>query len=400
MNYHHTAQAADMEVTVALGEDYPDLRNTVRQICKGFPGEYWRKLDNQSGYPTEFVAALTEAGFLGALIPEEYGGSGLPLRAAAVILEEINANGCSASPAHAQMYIMGTLLRHGSELQKRTYLPEIAAGRLRLQAFGVTEPNTGSDTTQLKTRAERQGDVYVVNGQKVWTSRALHSDLMLLLARTTPVDKVKKRTEGLSVFLVDLREAKGNGMEIRPIKAMINHNTTEVFIENLKVPAANLIGEEGHGFRYILDGMNAERILVASECVGDGRWLLNKGVAYANERRVFGRSIGQNQAIQFPLARAYAELEAADMMCRRAAALFQAGQPCGADANIAKLLASEATWKAADTTFQTHGGFAFAQEYDIERKWREVRIYQTAPISTNMVLAYVAQHVLGLPRSY
>ncbi|MGY4573313.1 acyl-CoA dehydrogenase [Bradyrhizobium pachyrhizi] len=400
MNYHDAAQTADMEVTVALGEDFSDLRNTVRQICKGFPGEYWRKLDDQSAYPTEFVAALTEAGFLGALIPEEYGGSGLPLRAAAVILEEINANGCSASPAHAQMYIMGTLLRHGNETQKRTYLPEIAAGRLRLQAFGVTEPNTGSDTTQLKTRAERQGDVYVVNGQKVWTSRALHSDLMLLLARTSPVDQVKRRTDGLSVFLVDLREAKGNGVEIRPIKAMVNHNTTEVFIENLKVPAANLIGEEGKGFRYILDGMNAERILVASECVGDGRWLLGKGVAYANERRVFGRSIGQNQGIQFPLARAYAELEAADMMCRRAAALFQAGQPCGADANIAKLLASEATWKAADTTFQTHGGFAFAQEYDVERKWREVRLYQTAPISTNMVLAFVAQHVLGLPRSY
>ncbi|MCA6122079.1 acyl-CoA/acyl-ACP dehydrogenase [Bradyrhizobium sp. WSM 1704] len=400
MNYHDAAQTADMEVTVALGEDFSDLRNTVRQICKGFPGEYWRKLDDQSAYPTEFVAALTEAGFLGALIPEEYGGSGLPLRAAAVILEEINANGCSASPAHAQMYIMGTLLRHGNETQKRTYLPEIAAGRLRLQAFGVTEPNTGSDTTQLKTRAERQGDVYVVNGQKVWTSRALHSDLMLLLARTTPLDQVKGRTDGLSVFLVDLREAKGNGVEIRPIKAMVNHNTTEVFIENLKVPAANLIGEEGKGFRYILDGMNAERILVASECVGDGRWLLGKGVAYANERRVFGRSIGQNQGIQFPLARAYAELEAADMMCRRAAALFQAGQPCGTDANIAKLLASEATWKAADTTFQTHGGFAFAQEYDVERKWREVRLYQTAPISTNMVLAYVAQHVLGLPRSY
>nr|WP_316394116.1 acyl-CoA dehydrogenase family protein [Bradyrhizobium sp. 33ap4] len=389
-----------MEVTVTLGEDFSDLRNTVRQICKGFPGEYWRKLDDQSAYPTEFVAALTEAGFLGALIPEEYGGSGLPLRAAAAILEEINANGCSASPAHAQMYIMGTLLRHGNETQKRTYLPEIAAGRLRLQAFGVTEPNTGSDTTQLKTRAERQGDVYVVNGQKVWTSRALHSDLMLLLARTSPVDQVKRRTDGLSVFLVDLREAKGNGVEIRPIKAMVNHNTTEVFIENLKVPVANLIGEEGKGFRYILDGMNAERILVASECVGDGRWLLGKGVAYANERRVFGRSIGQNQGIQFPLARAYAELEAADMMCRRAAALFQAGQPCGADANIAKLLASEATWKAADTTFQTHGGFAFAQEYDVERKWREVRLYQTAPISTNMVLAFVAQHVLGLPRSY
>jgi acyl-CoA dehydrogenase len=400
MNYHDTAPTADTEVSVALGEDFSELRNTVRQICKGFPGEYWRKLDDRGGYPTEFVAALTEAGFLGALIPEEYGGSGLPLRAAAVILEEINANGCSASPAHAQMYIMGTLLRHGSEEQKRTYLPEIAAGRLRLQAFGVTEPNTGSDTTQLKTRAERQGDIYLVNGQKVWTSRALHSDLMLLLARTTPVDQVRGRTEGLSVFLVDLREAKGNGIEIRPIKAMVNHNTTEVFIENLKVPAANLIGEEGRGFRYILDGMNAERILVASECVGDGRWLLNKGVAYANERHVFGRAIGQNQGIQFPLARAYAELEAADMMCRRAAALFQAGRPCGADANIAKLLASEATWKAADTTFQTHGGFAFAQEYDVERKWREVRLYQTAPISTNMVLAYVAQHVLGLPRSY
>nr|HEV8011787.1 acyl-CoA dehydrogenase family protein [Bradyrhizobium sp.] len=400
MNYHDTARTADTEVTVVLGEDFTELRNAVRRICKGFPGEYWRKLDDCSGYPTEFVAALTEAGFLGALIPEEYGGSGLPLRAAAVILEEINANGCSASPAHAQMYIMGTLLRHGSEQQKRAYLPEIAAGRLRLQAFGVTEPNTGSDTTQLKTRAERQGDVYVVNGQKVWTSRALHSDLMLLLARTTPIDQVRGRTEGLSVFLVDLRKAKGNGIEIRPIKAMVNHNTTEVFIENLKVPAANLIGEEGKGFRYILDGMNAERILVASECVGDGRWLLNKGVAYANERRVFGRAIGQNQGIQFPLARAYAELEAADMMCRRAAALFQAGRPCGADANIAKLLASEATWKAADSTFQTHGGFAFAQEYDVERKWREVRLYQTAPISTNMVLAYVAQHVLGLPRSY
>lgn len=399
MNYHDTTTEA-AEVTVVLGEDFHELRDSVRRICQKFPGEYWRALDDCSGYPTEFVAALTKAGFLGALIPEEYGGSGLPLRAAAVILEEINANGCSASPAHAQMYIMGTLLRHGSEDQKRSYLPEIASGRLRLQAFGVTEPNTGSDTTQLKTRAERHGDHYIINGQKVWTSRALHSDLMLLLARTTPIDQVKRRTDGLSVFLIDLREAKGHGVEIRPIKAMINHNTTEVFIENLKVPVANLIGEEGQGFRYILDGMNAERILVASECVGDGRWLLNKGVAYANERRVFGRPIGQNQGIQFPLARAYAELEAADMMCRRAAALFQAGLPCGPDANIAKLLASEATWKAADTTFQTHGGFAFAQEYDVERKWREVRIYQTAPISTNMVLAYVAQHVLGLPRSY
>ncbi|RZN35065.1 acyl-CoA dehydrogenase family protein [Bradyrhizobium sp. Leo121] len=400
MNYHDTSHQPEAEVTVVVGEDFPELRSTVRKICERFPGEYWRALDERSGYPAEFVAALTEAGFLGALIPEEYGGSGLPLRAAAVILEEINANGCTASPAHAQMYIMGTLLRHGSEKQKRSYLPNIAAGKLRLQAFGVTEPNTGSDTTQLKTRAERQGDVYVINGQKIWTSRALYSDLMLLLARTTPLDQAKRRTEGLSVFLVDLREAKGNGVEIRPIKAMINHNTTEVFIENLRVPVENLIGEEGEGFRYILDGMNAERILVASECVGDGRWLLNKGVAYANQRSVFGRPIGQNQGVQFPLARAYAELEAADMMCRRAAALFQAGRPCGADANIAKLLASEATWKAADTTFQTHGGFAFAQEYDVERKWREVRLYQTAPISTNMVLAYVAQHVLGLPRSY
>jgi acyl-CoA dehydrogenase len=298
------------------------------------------------------------------------------------------------------MYIMGTLLRHGSTEQKQRYLPLIASGELRLQAFGVTEPTTGSDTTQLKTRAERQGDHYIVNGQKVWTSRALHSDLMLLLARTTPPDQVKKRSDGLSVFLVDLREAKGNGIDIRPIKALINHNTTEVFIENLKVPAANLIGEEGQGFRYILDGMNAERILVASECIGDGRWLLKKGVAYANERIVFGRPIGQNQGVQFPLAHAFAELEAADMMARRAAALFEAGRPCGMDANIAKLLASEATWKAAEAALQTHGGFGFAQEYDIERKWRESRIYQTAPISTNMVLAYVAQHVLGLPRSY
>jgi acyl-CoA dehydrogenase len=399
MNFHGTASADD-DVTVALGEDFPELRASVGRICANFPGPYWRELDNRSGYPTEFVAALTEAGFLGALIPEEYGGSGLPLRAAAVILEQINASGCTASPAHAQMYIMGTLLRHGNEEQKQRYLPSIASGKLRLQAFAVTEPTTGSDTTQLKTRAERKGDVYVVNGQKIWTSRALHSDLMLLLARTTPVDHVKRRTDGLSVFLVDLREAKGNGIDIRPIKALINHNTTEVFIEDLKVPAANLIGEEGKGFQYILDGMNAERILVASECVGDGRWLLGKGVAYANERQVFGRPIGQNQGVQFPLARAYADLEAADMICRRAAALFQAGRPCGADANMAKLLASEATWKAAEATLQTHGGFGFAQEYDIERKWREVRLYQTAPISTNLVLAYLAQHVLGLPRSY
>ena len=390
----------EQDVTVALGEDYPELRDAVRRICSDFPPEYWRKLDEERGYPTEFVQAMTAAGFLGALIPEEYGGSGLPLRAAAVVLEEVNASGCTASPAHAQMYIMGTLLRHGSEEQKRRYLPKIASGELRLQAFGVTEPTTGSDTTQLKTRAERRGNVYVVNGQKVWTSRALHSDLMLLLARTTPVDQVKRRTEGLSTFLVDLRQARGKGVEIKPIRALINHNTTEVFFDNLEVPAENLIGEEGQGFRYILDGMNAERILVASECIGDGRWLLKKGVAYANERKVFGRPIGQNQGVQFPLARAYAELEAADMIARRAAALFQAGKPCGPDANMAKLLASEATWHGAEAAMQTHGGFGFAQEYDIERKWREARIYQTAPISTNLILSYIGQHVLGLPRSY
>jgi acyl-CoA dehydrogenase len=390
----------EQDVTVAVGEDYPELRDAVRRICSDFPPEYWRKLDEERGYPTEFVQAMTAAGFLGALIPEEYGGSGLPLRAAAVVLEEVNASGCTASPAHAQMYIMGTLLRHGSEEQKRRYLPKIASGELRLQAFGVTEPTTGSDTTQLKTRAERRGNVYVVNGQKVWTSRALHSDLMLLLARTTPVDQVKRRTEGLSTFLVDLRQARGNGLEIKPIRALINHNTTEVFFDNLEVPAENLIGEEGQGFRHILDGMNAERILVASECIGDGRWLLKKGVAYANERKVFGRPIGQNQGVQFPLARAYAELEAADMIARRAAALFQAGKPCGPDANMAKLLASEATWHGAEAAMQTHGGFGFAQEYDIERKWREARIYQTAPISTNLILAYIGQHVLGLPRSY
>ncbi|UEM19198.1 acyl-CoA/acyl-ACP dehydrogenase [Skermanella mucosa] len=387
-------------ISMELGEDYPELRDSVRRVCQRFPGEYWRKLDDASGYPTEFVDELTRAGFLAALIPEEYGGSGLPIRAAAVILETINASGCTASPAHAQMYIMGTLLRHGSPEQKRRYLPGIADGSLRLQAFGVTEPTSGSDTTKLKTRAERQGDHYVVNGQKVWTSRALHSDLMLLLARTTPLDKVAKKTDGLSVFLVDLRDAVGNGMEIRPIDALINHNTTEVFIDGLKVPAENLIGEEGKGFRYILDGMNAERILVATEALGDGRWLLDKAVDYARTREVFGGPIGRNQGIQFPLARCYAEIEAADMMARRAAALFEAGAPCGSEANIAKMLASEAAWHTAEVALQTHGGFGFAREYDIERKWRETRLYQVAPISTNLILAYVGQHVLGLPRSY
>jgi acyl-CoA dehydrogenase len=387
-------------VMLALGEDYPELRQSIRRICERYPGAYWRELEAEQAYPTAFIAELTEGGFLASLIPEEYGGSGLPLRAAAVILEEINAAGCTASQGHAQMYIMGTLLRHGSDEQKRRYLPQIASGELRLQAFGVTEPSTGSDTTKLKTRAVRDGNHYVVNGQKVWTSRARHSDLMLLLARTTPVDEVKRRTEGLSVFLIDLRESLGHGVEIRPIAAMINHNTTEVFFDNLRIPPDTLIGEEGKGFRYILDGMNAERILVAQECIGDGRWLLQKGIDYAKERVVFDRPIGQNQGVQFPLAHAYAELEAADMICRRAAALFDAGQECGADANMAKLLASEATWHAAEATMQTYGGFAFAREYDIERKWREARLYQTAPISTNLILAYLGQHVLGMPRSY
>jgi len=391
---------ADGHTLVAVGEDYPELRESVRRICTQYPGSYWQQLEEEAAYPTAFVEELTKAGFLASLIPEEYGGSGLPLRAAAVILEEINASGCNASQGHAQMYIMGTLLRHGSEAQKRKYLPEIAAGRLRLQAFGVTEPTTGSDTTQLKTRAVRDGEHYVVNGQKVWTSRAEHSDLMLLLARTTPTDQVKRRTEGLSVFLVDLRAARGHGCEIRPIKAMINHNTTEVFFDNLRIPANSLIGEEGRGFRYILDGMNAERILVASEGIGDGRFFVRRATEYANSRVVFGRPIGQNQAVQFPIARAWAELEAADMICRRAAALFDDGKECGADANIAKLLASEAAWKAAEAAMQTHGGFSYAREYDIERKWREVRLLQIAPISTNLVLAYVGQHVLGMPRSY
>ncbi|HVZ09548.1 acyl-CoA dehydrogenase family protein [Rhodopila sp.] len=386
---------------VTLGEDYPELRDSVRKICARYPGSYWNELEDQQAYPTAFVDELTEAGFLGALIPEEYGGSGLPLRAAAVILEEINANGCVASQGHAQMYIMGTLLRHGSDAQKKEYLPQIASGKLRLQAFGVTEPTTGSDTTQLKTRAVRDGDSYIVNGQKVWTSRAMHSDMMLLLARTTSVDEVKKRSDGLSVFLIDMREKnQGKGLEVRPIKAMINHNTTEVFFDNFRIPASSLIGQEGRGFRYILDGMNAERILVASEAVGDGRWFVKKATAYANDRVVFGAPIGKNQAVQFPIARAWAELEAADMMCRRAAALFDNRQECGADANVAKLLASEAAWKAADTCMQTHGGFAYAREYEIERKWREVRLYQIAPISTNLILGYVGQHVLGMPRSY
>jgi acyl-CoA dehydrogenase len=394
-------EAADNSpVMLELGEDYPEIRDAVRRICADFPGAYWRDLEAREAYPIEFVQALTREGYLSVLIPTEYGGSGLPLRAASAILEEIHAAGCNAGACHAQMYIMGTLLRHGSAEQKSSYLPKIASGELRLQAFGVTEPTTGSDTTSLKTRAVREGDDYVVNGQKVWTSRAFQSDLMLLLARTTPQDQVKKKTEGLSVFLVDMRKAVSNGLEIRPLKAMINHNTTEVFFDNLRIPASSLIGEEGKGFRYILDGMNAERILIASETLGDGRWFVNTAKAYAKERVVFGRPIGQNQGVQFPIARAYAELVGADMVLRKACALFESGKPCGEDANIAKMLSSEASWHAAEACMQTHGGFGFAREYDVERKWRETRLFQIAPISTNMILAFIAEHVLGMPRSY
>ncbi len=383
-----------------LGADYQDIRDGVRKVCEDYPLEYWREKDEIAEYPTEFVNAMTEAGYLGALIPEEYGGAGLPIRAGSVILEEIHAIGCSAAACHAQMYIMGTVLRHGSEEQKHKYLPGIADGTIRLQAFGVSEPTSGTDTTRLKTRAVRQGDFYLVNGQKIWTSRAKQSDLMLLLARTTPLEEVGKRTDGLSTILVDMREAVGNGMEIQGIPTMINHSTNSVFFDDLKVPVENLIGEEGKGFRYILDGMNAERVLVASESLGDGRWFTEKAVAYANEREVFGAPIGTNQGIQFPIARHYASLKAAELMVRQAAALFDAGQPCGAEANMAKMLSSEAAWELADVCMQTYGGFAFAKEYDIERKWREARLYRTAPISTNLILAFVAQHVLGLPRSY
>jgi len=391
----------DADLTMLeLGRDHGDIRDGVRKVCEGFPQEYWRAQDEISEYPHAFVDAMTEAGYLGALIPEEYGGAGLPIRAGSVILEEIHAAGCSAAACHAQMYIMGTLLRHGSEAQKRKYLPGIASGDIRLQAFGVSEPTSGTDTTSLKTRAVRQGDHYVINGQKIWTSRAKQSDLMLLLARTTPVDEVAKRTDGLSTIIVDLREAKGNGLEIQSIPTMINHSTNSVFMDDLRVPVENLIGEEGKGFRYILDGMNAERVLVASESIGDGRWFTEKAVAYSSEREVFGKPIGANQGIQFPIARAYAQIQAAEMMVRKAAALFDAGQPCGAEANIAKMLASEAAWEAGETCMQTYGGFAFAKEYDIERKWREARLYKTAPISTNLILAFVGQHVLGMPRSY
>jgi acyl-CoA dehydrogenase len=380
--------------------DHPEIREAVARLCAGFPGEYWRALDRDMRYPTEFVQALTEAGYLAVLIPEEYGGSGLGLSAAVAIMEEIQRAGCNGAACHAQMYVMGTVLRHGSEDQKRRYLPKVATGELRLQAFGVTEPTSGTDTTSLRTTARRESDAYVVRGQKIWTSRAEHSDLMLLLARTTPLDQVAKKTDGLSVFLVDMQAALGHGLTIRPIRTMMNHATTEIFMDDLRVPAENLVGEEGRGFRYILSGMNAERILIAGECIGDAKWFIDKAAGYAKERAVFGRPIGQNQGIQFPIARAYANMRAAELMVREAVRLYEAGQNPGAEANMAKMLAADASNEAANVCIQTHGGFGFAEEYDIERKFRETRLYQVAPISTNLILAYLAEHVLGMPRSY
>ncbi len=382
-------------------DDYADIRESVRALCARFPGEYWRDLDRERAYPTEFVNALTEAGYLAALIPEEFGGSGLTVSAAAAIMEEVHATGCNGAACHAQMYTMGTILRHGSPAQKQAYLPGIASGELRLQAFGVTEPTSGTDTLSLRTTARRDGDAYVINGQKIWTSRAEHSDLMLLLARTTPKEQAVKRTDGLSVFLVDMREALASkSLTIKPIRTMMNHATTEVFFDDLRVPAANLVGEEGKGFRYILSGMNTERILIASECIGDAKWFIEKATAYAKSRELFGRPIGQNQGVQFPIARAYAQMRAAELMVHEAARKYEGGGDIGAEANMAKLLAADASWAAADMCVQTHGGFGFAEEYDIERKFRETRLYQVAPISTNLILSYLAEHVLGLPRSY
>jgi acyl-CoA dehydrogenase len=376
------------------------LRNRIRELCAKYPDEYWRKVDRERAYPEEFINALTEAGYLAALIPEEYDGAGLGVFDSSIILEEINHSGGNAGAAHGQMYTMGTLLRHGSKEQKKRYLPKIASGELRLQAFAVTEPDAGSDTTRLKTRAVRRGDKYVINGQKVFTSRVQHSDLMILLARTTPVDQVKKRSEGLSVFLVDLHQAIGNGLTVVPIRTMMNHETNQLFLQDVEVPVENLIGEEGKGFRYILDGMNAERILIAAECVGDGYWFIERAARYANERVVFDRPIGQNQGISFPIARAYVHVRAADLMRQDAAKRFDAGEPCGPEANMAKHLAAEASWEAANVALQTHGGYGFTEEYDIERKFRETRLYLVAPLSTNLILSYIAEHVLGLPRSY
>jgi acyl-CoA dehydrogenase len=388
------------DVAVSTADLHQDLRHAVRDLCRAFPDSYWRELDARRAYPDAFVKALTDAGYLAALIPEEYGGSGLGVTDASIILEEINRSGGNAGACHAQMYTMGTLLRHGSNTQKRAFLPKIASGELRLQAFAVTEPTTGSDTTQLKTTATRRGDRYIVRGQKVWISRAEHSDLLLLVARTTPIDRVEKKTDGLSMLLVDLRAAVGHGLTIRPIRTMMNHATTELFFDDLEVPADALVGDEGKGFRYLIDSLNAERILIAAECVGDGRWFVDRASRYAKARVVFNRPIGQNQGVQFPIARAHVNIEAADLMRLRAAELFDRGEPCGAEANMAKLLAADASWEAANAAVQTHGGFGFAEEYDIERKFRETRLYQVAPISTNLILAYVAEHVLGLPRSY
>lgn len=383
-----------------MQSDYADLRAAVAKLCANFPGDYWRALDRDMAYPSEFVKALTDAGWLAVLIPEEYGGAGLPLGAAAAILEELQMQGCNGAACHAQMYIMATLLRHGSAEQKETYLPKIAQGKLRLQAFGVTEPGSGTDTGALKTTAVLDGNDYVINGQKIWTSRAEHSDLMLLLARTTPLTGDMKKTHGLSILLVDMRAAVNNGMTIRPIRTMMNHATTEVFFDNLRVPAHNLIGEEGKGFRYILSGMNAERILIAAECIGDAKWFTNKSTNYANERNVFNRAIGQNQGIQFPIARSYANMRAAELMVKEALRLHDDGELAGAEANMAKMLAADASFEAANVCIQTHGGFGFAEEYDIERKFRETRLYQVAPISTNLILSYIAEHVLNMPRSY
>ncbi len=379
---------------------HPEIREEVAKLCARFPDEYWRRLDTERAYPTDFVNALTESGYLSVLIPEEYGGSGLPLSAAAAILEEVQRSGCNGAACHAQMYTMGTVLRHGTQAQKERYLPEIAAGRLRLQAFGVTEPTSGTDTTALRTTARREGDKFIVNGQKIWTSRAEHSDLMLLLARTTPRDQVAKKTDGLSTFIVDMRTVLGRGLTIRPIRTMMNHNSCEVFFDNMEVPAENLVGEEGKGFRYILSGMNAERLLIAAECVGDAKWFIAKASAYACERQVFGRPIGQNQGIQFPIAKAYANMRAAELMVREGLALYEAGANPGAEANMAKMLAADASFEAANACIQTFGGFGFAEEYDVERKFRETRLYQVAPISTNLILSYIAEHVLGMPRSY
>ena len=381
-------------------ENYNDIRDAVARLCEQFPGEYWRGVDREMAYPVEFVTALTKAGWLAALIPEQYGGAGLPLSAGAAILEEIHRSGGNAGACHAQMYTMGTLLRHGSEQQKQSFLPGIANGSLRLQAFGVTEPTSGTDTGALKTRAVLTGDHYIVNGQKIWTSRAEHSDLMVLLVRTTPLTADMKTTAGLSVLLVDMRDSIGKGLTIRPIRTLMNHSTTEVFFDNLRVPASNLIGDEGKGFRYILSGMNAERILIASECIGDAKWLIDKSVSYASDRNVFGRAIGQNQGVQFPIAKAYANMRAAELMVKEALRIYESGDNPGAEANMAKMLAADASNEAANAAIQTHGGFGFAEEYDIERKFRETRLYQVAPISTNLILSYLSEHVLGLPRSY